>query len=195
MVQTVLIEAKENTLVSIANFCKQMINSWVWILISLECDVQWSTAYAESNSILSRKFAVYNCRSTYPFRGLSHFLKWTLLLEVFYFSIKIAVNTQRGNSLRAFFVEWHYYLCTGVVRRQTFLYCHQRLEGSRPVRTVFKGSGVGTIHQQLKGLDGPATEICSRSPLDINEAQWPWAFHSPSGQWGLLGLFQPFLTE
>ena len=55
-----LISATENTLVSIANFCKQMISSWVWILVSLGCDVQWSTAYAESYSILSRRFAVYN---------------------------------------------------------------------------------------------------------------------------------------
>ena len=30
------------------------------MLISLGCDVQWSTAYAESKSILSRGFAVYN---------------------------------------------------------------------------------------------------------------------------------------
>ena len=88
IVQAVLIKAKENTLVSIANFCKQMLNSWAWILISLECDVQWSTAYAEFISILSRRFAVYSCRGTYPFSGLSHFLKWTLLLEVFYFSNK-----------------------------------------------------------------------------------------------------------
>ena len=61
-------------------------------------------------------------------------------------------------------MEGHHYLGKGVVRRQTFLYCHQRLEGSRPVRTIFKGSGVGTIHQQLKGLAGPATAICSRFP-------------------------------
>ena len=103
MVQAVLIKAKQNTLVGIANFCKQMINSRVWILISLECDVQWSTAYAESNSILSRRFAVYNCRSTYPFSGLSHFLKCTLLLEVFYFSNKIVFQyTKRGLSKSSF---------------------------------------------------------------------------------------------
>ena len=55
-------------------------------------------------------------------------------------------NTQRGISLRAVFFGMTLLLVSGVVRRQAFLYFHQRLEGSRAVRTVFKGSGVGTTH-------------------------------------------------
>ena len=58
-----------------------MIDSWDWVLRSFECRVQWSAVYAESNSILSRRF-VYNRRSTYPFGRLSHFLNYTFLLEV-----------------------------------------------------------------------------------------------------------------
>ena len=59
---------------------------------------------------------------------------------------KLLFNTQRGISLRAVFFGMTLLLVSGVVRRQAFLYFHQRLEGSRAVRTVFKGSGVGTIH-------------------------------------------------
>ena len=65
--KAVLISARENTLVLL------MSVSWDWVLRSFECRVQWSAVYAESNSILSRRF-VYNCRSTYPFGRLSHFL-------------------------------------------------------------------------------------------------------------------------
>ena len=61
--KAVLISAGENYF-SIANVCDQMIDSWDWVLRSFECRVQWSAVYAESNSILSRRF-VYNCRSTY----------------------------------------------------------------------------------------------------------------------------------
>ena len=80
-----------------------MIDSWDWVLRSFECRVQWSAVYAESNSILRRRF-VYNCRSTYPFGRLGHFLNYTLLLEVFYFSDKLVLHRE-GDLSRSCFVR------------------------------------------------------------------------------------------
>ena len=53
-----------------------------FILISLGCDVQSSTAYVESNSILSRRFAVYNLEHL-PIQPLSqvYFAVGGLLLQ------------------------------------------------------------------------------------------------------------------
>ena len=78
-----------------------MIDSWDWVLRSFECRVQWSAVYAESNSILSRRF-VSNCRSTYLFGRFSHFLNYTLLLEVFYFSNKVVLYGERDLSRSRF---------------------------------------------------------------------------------------------
>ena len=68
----------------IANFCKQMINSWYWILIALECSVQRSGIYAKSYSILSRRL-VDNGGSTHPVSGLSYVFKNALFLKIFDF--------------------------------------------------------------------------------------------------------------
>ena len=65
----------------IANFCKQMINSWYWILIALECSVQRSGIYAKSYSILSRRL-VDNGGSTHPVSGLSYVFKNALFLKI-----------------------------------------------------------------------------------------------------------------
>ena len=59
------------------------------MLISLECDVQWSTAYAESNSILSRRFAVYNCREHLP-------IQWDQSLSQVYLAVGGLLRQQQN---------------------------------------------------------------------------------------------------
>ena len=68
----------------IANFCKQMINSWYWIFIALECSVQRSEIYAKSYSILSRRL-LDNGRSTHPVSGLCYFFNNTLFFFFYYY--------------------------------------------------------------------------------------------------------------
>ena len=78
----------------IANFSKQMINSWYWILRALECSVQRSGIYAKSYSILSRRL-VDNGGSTRPVSGLSYFFNNALFLKILDFSKKFVFDRQQ----------------------------------------------------------------------------------------------------
>ena len=79
---------------SIANFCKEMINGWYWVLRALECSAQRSGIYAKSYSILRRSL-VDDRGSSHPVGGLSYFFKNALFLKIFDFSYKFVFNRQR----------------------------------------------------------------------------------------------------
>ena len=79
---------------SIANFCKEMINGWYWILRALECSAMRSGIYTKSYSILSRRL-LDDRGSTHPVSGLSNFLNNALFLNIFDVSCKFAFNRQQ----------------------------------------------------------------------------------------------------